>query len=58
MFSAFRTNVYDVVCQFDDIHIVFDDDEGIPQIHEFIHSLHQNFHIFEMKTCSGFIKDV
>ena len=34
--SSFWSHVYDVVCKFDDIEVVFDDDNGVATVNKFL----------------------
>ena len=55
---ALRTDVDDVVGEFDDIEVVFDDDDGVATIHQFLQHIHQDTDVLEMQTRGGLVEDV
>ena len=56
--AAFRSQVNDVVGRLDYVEVMFDDDDGIPLVNEFIQDIEQASGIFEMQTCRWFVKNV
>ena len=56
--STFRSHVNDVVCQTDDIKIVFNDDDGVTTVNQALQHIHQNTDVLEVETCSGLVKDI
>ena len=46
--ATFWTHVDDMVGQFDDIQIVFDDDDGIASVNQFLENVHEDSDVLEV----------
>ena len=55
---ALRTDVDDVVGEFDDVEVVFDDDDGVTPIDQLLQHIHQDADVLEMQTRGGLVEDV
>ena len=55
--SAFRAKVDDVVCTFDDIHVVLYDDERVPAQDERVKGGQQPFDVVEVQAGRGLVED-
>ena len=56
--SAFRTEVNDVICNFDDIQVVFNDDDRIAAIDQPLENFDQFMHICGMQAYGGFVQHI
>src|SRR5215831_9587751 len=58
IFSAFRPQINDPIGIANDVEIVFDDDDRVPQIGEPVQHVEQLFHIVEMQPCGRLVEQV
>jgi hypothetical protein len=56
--AAFGSHVDDPIGGFDDIKLMFDDDDGISFIDEALEDEEEAADILKVKACGGFIEDV
>ena len=56
--AAFRTKIDDVVRGFNDVQVVFDDDQTVSGIRQFLQHFVQLFHVCHMQTCGRFVQHV
>lgn len=56
--AAYRTKVDDPIRRFDDIHVVLDDDDSVPFVHEFVQHGEQHADVLEVQTRRWLIEDV
>ena len=52
------TDLYDVVCIFDDLFFVFDHHNGVAEVAQSLEYGHQVFGVFGVEAHTGFIEDV
>ncbi len=56
--AAFGADVYDVVGAFDDVYVVFDENDGMAFVDEFLQYLNQFFDVFIMESDGRLIEKV
>jgi hypothetical protein len=56
--AAFGSEVDDPVGGFDDIEVMFDDDDGVSGIDETVEDIEEFPDVIEVESCGGFIEDV
>ena len=56
--SAFITDINNMVGHFDHIHIVLDDEDGIPFIYQLAEYLHQNPDVLKMQAGRRFVQNI
>ena len=56
--SSFGSHVDDVVGEFDDIEVVFDDNDGVALVDKAVEHDHEGADVFKMQSCGGFVEDV
>lgn len=56
--ASFGTDINQVIGSFDDIEIVFDDDDGVALIDEFMQDFEQFFDVLEMQACCGLVQNI
>ena len=54
--AGFRAEINDPVGAFDDVQVVFDDNDRMTSIHEALKNLKQDADVIEMQAGGGFIK--
>ena len=57
VFAGFRAEVEDPVGGLDDIEVVFDDEQGVAGIDEFLEDGKEAFDIGEVEAGGGFVED-
>ena len=57
-FSSDGTELDDVVGVFDHVEVVFDDDDGVPFINEFLKDIEKFLYVVAMESCCGLIHGV
>ena len=55
---AFGTQIDDPVCGFDDVEIMFDDDDAVTLLDEAVENLEEFADIFEMQAGGGLVQNV
>ena len=55
---AFRAQINDMICNFDHIHIVFDDQNRVAPFNQTVQHFQEDFDVFKVKSGSRFIKDI
>ena len=58
MINILRAEIDDIISGFDDVKVMFNDDDGVPGINKAIDNIEKFLDIAEMKPRRGFIKDV
>ena len=56
LFPSVGPQIDDVVGTFDHIHIVFDDNDGVTVIHQFLEGLEKDGDVVRVKSDGGFIE--
>jgi len=56
--TAFRTKVNDMIGSLDDVHVVFDHNDGMSGIDQPIQTFKQALDVSEMKSGSGLVEDI
>src|SRR5699024_8734243 len=56
--AAFRTNVNNMVSAFNDIQVVFDDDDRMAAVDQLFERIQQLSYILEMQSGSGLIEEI
>ena len=54
--SGFRAEVNHPVSAFDDVEVVFDDDDGMARVHEALENPDQHADVVEVQTGGGFVE--
>ena len=55
--ATFRSHVDDVVGTLNNIHVMFDDEDGMATFYEGVKGLQQTINVVEMQTRGGFVED-
>ena len=56
--ATFGTHVDDVVCHFDHVEIVLNDNHRIAFVHQLVEYVDEHTDVLKMKTCGGFIENL
>ena len=56
--AAFRADIYNPICGFDHVEIMFNHDHSIACLNQFMQYFQQLTHVLEMKPCCGLIKNI
>jgi hypothetical protein len=56
--AAFGPQINEPVSLFDDVQIVFDDQDGVAQVHEALQNVEQFSNVIEMQAGGWFVKDI
>ena len=56
--SAFWSHVDDIVCQLDNVEIVFDDKYCVAFIYQLLQYIHQDADVFEVESGCRFVQDI
>ena len=56
--SAFRAKIEDPVSCFDDIEVVFDHNDGVAIVHQFVEHFEKLSDVFKVKPGCGFVENV
>ena len=56
--ATFGAEVDDPVGTFDDVHVMFDDHNGVACINEAVENVNEFFDVCEVEACGGFVKNV
>ena len=56
--AALRPQIDDMICAFDDIQVMLDNEHGITRIHQTLQDHQQLPHILEMQPGSGLIQNI
>ena len=56
--ATFGAHVNNVICRFNDIQIMFNDNDGVALVHKTIEDREELFYIVEMQSRGWFVKDV
>src|SRR5215472_818721 len=57
-FAAFRTKVNDPVCLLNDVEMMLDNQDRVPEIDEALQDVQQFSHVVEMQTGGGLVQNV
>ena len=55
--AAVRTEVDDIIGTFDDVHVVFNDDNGMSTLYERIERLQQSVYVVEVQAGGRLVED-
>ena len=55
--ATLGTEVDDMVGALDDVQVVFDDDQRVPILQQFVEGIEQDAHVMQMEACGRFIED-
>ena len=56
--AAFWTHVEEVITAFDDVEVVFDDEDGVALLYETLEHLEETSDVVEVETSGRFVEDV